>query len=311
MADLKNTFSWSWSRHRAFQTCRRLYWHQHYGFWGGWEASSPAREIYVQKKLNSRPQWIGTTVHGAVEWVLGQVVRGNYPEPERVVERFRRKAWRDIEDSARGLYRHMPKKAPGFVDHYYALETPDEVWQADVDEIARQVANVFENPVFLRLSRVPERIVEFERLEQVVVDDVPVWVSLDVLVGDGEGGLVVIDWKTGKEHDTETVVRQLGVYGVYVMDRYFQVPPLSEGPRPVDRIKAMYVNLRETHHEVRTVDPELLDNTVRTIRDSAEAMRSALVRPFENEGRIEDFPMTEEGARACSWCPYRRTCGRE
>ncbi|MFT7519705.1 MAG: hypothetical protein ACI9MC_001848, partial [Kiritimatiellia bacterium] len=104
MAELKNEFSWSWSRHRAFGECARRYWLNHYAFWGGWSRGSPAREIYIQKKLNSRPQWIGTTVHEAAEWVLKQVVRGNYPQPERVEERFMREAKRRIEESERGIY---------------------------------------------------------------------------------------------------------------------------------------------------------------------------------------------------------------
>lgn len=311
MAELKNEFSWSWSRHRAFESCKRRYYLQHYGFWGGWSPSSPAREIYIQKRLNSRPQWIGLTVHEAAEWVLGQVRRGQFPPKERVVERFLRAAQRRVDESARGLYRQRPKKSPGFIDHYYDLDTPEEVWQADLDEIGRQIAGLFDNDVFLRLTRVPERIVEVEQLEQMLVGDVPVWVSLDVLVGDGEGGFVVIDWKTGREHDPETVARQLGVYGAYVLDRYFGQAPDGPGPRPVDQIRAMYVNLREGSWETRPLVEEQVQATVQTIGDSAAAMREMLTNPAENVARRQDFPMVDQGSAECARCNYRRECGRE
>lgn len=311
MADLKNEFSWSWSRHRAFDSCLRRYYLQHYAFWGGWEPDSPNREVYIQKKLNSRPMWIGTTVHAAAEWVLGQVRRGHYPPPDRVVERFLRGARRAIDESARGLYRFRPKRSPGFVDHYYGLETPDEAWQADLEEIERQIRGLFTNKVFQRLARVPGRIIEVERLEQVEVGGVPVWVSLDVLVSDGAGGYVIIDWKTGREHDAETVAAQLGVYGAYVLDRYLDQRPHTAGDDHVGRIQAMYVNLRSDTFETRPIDREVLERTVRTVQDSASAMRERLEDATENIAREGDFPMVEEGSPACRWCVFRRTCGRE
>ena len=61
---------------------------------------------------------------------------------------------------------------------------------------------------------------EVEELRQIQVDDIPVWVSLDALVRDGKGGFVIVDWKTGKNHTTEKVAGQLGIYALYVLDRY-------------------------------------------------------------------------------------------
>jgi len=311
MADLKNEFSWSWSRHRAFRSCLRRYYLQHYAFWGGWESDSPAREIYIQKKLNSRPQWIGTTVHQAAEWVLKQVQRGHYPAPERVVERYERAARRTIDESQRGLYRFSPKHKPGFVDHYYALDTPSDAWEADLAEISRQIRGLFDNKVFLRLTRVPERMVEVEQLEQLHVGDVPVWVSLDVLVSDGDGGFVVIDWKTGRAHDGETVVRQLGVYGAYVVQRYLRRDPHQVDGELLDRVKVMYVNLREHSFDTRDLVVEGMQQTLQTIRTSAAGMRDLLRDVSENVADEADFPMLEEGAEACAHCPFRRSCGRD
>ena len=311
MAELKNAFSWSWSRHRAFQTCLRRYYLQHYAFWGGWEPGSDAREIYIQKKLTSRPQWIGITVHEAAEWVLGEVRRGHYPRPDRVVERFSRQARRMVDESARGLYKIRPKRSPGFVDHYYGQGTSPDAWEADFEEIARQIRGLFDNPVFLRLTRVPGRIVEVERLEQLSIGDVPIWVSLDVLVADGDGGFVVIDWKTGREHDAETVARQLGVYGAYVIDRYIGHDPALAPQQIIARIKAMYVNLRESSYETRPLDAPTLTQTLAIIRESAGRMRELLVDVEQNVANVEDFPMLAEGSAPCGRCAFRRTCLRE
>ena len=196
------------------------------------------------------------------------------------------------------------------VDHYYELGTTREEWDASQAEIARQVGGLFDNPVFLRLTRVPGRIEEVERLAQVLVGDVPVWVSLDVLVRDGEGGLVIIDWKTGAAHDPETVSRQLGVYGVYVMDRYFGIRATQQTKRPVGQLKAMYANLRENTFSVYGVDEEGLAATTAAILESAALMREKLTDVPDNSALEEDFPMVDEGSEHCLRCPFRRTCGR-
>ena len=54
MAELRNEFTWSKSRHEKFSECRRAYFYTYYGSWGGWEAEtgSAVRELYVLKKLS-------------------------------------------------------------------------------------------------------------------------------------------------------------------------------------------------------------------------------------------------------------------
>ena len=61
----------------------------------------------------------------------------------------------------------------------------------------------------------PERIRQIEDLNELHLNGVKVWVKLDVLMDDGQGGLVIVDWKTGRSHVDETVNTQLGIYGVY------------------------------------------------------------------------------------------------
>ncbi|TVQ86480.1 MAG: PD-(D/E)XK nuclease family protein [Deltaproteobacteria bacterium] len=310
MADFKNEFAWSWSRHRAFEECRRKYWLNHYGFWGGWRRDDPAREIYIQKRLNTRPQWLGSLVHEQAERLLKEGLQGRALEPDRAVERATRRAWSMIRESERGRYRDDPKRMPGFVEHYYGIEVSPEQWEADVSEAARQVAGLFDNPVFDRLLRVRGQIREIEELRQFVLVDVPIWVSLDVLVADGEGGFVVIDWKTGRGHHTESVAAQLAVYGAYVLQTYLGEDPTCAPPDKVGKIKGMYVNLRSGEREVLPLDPESLAQTVEQIGGSAAAMRAALTDVEENLAAVDDFPMLPEGDPACSRCPFRGTCGR-
>ena len=49
MTDFKNKFSWSISQDRTFQTCKRKYYLNRYGSWGGWDKNSDelTRKIYL------------------------------------------------------------------------------------------------------------------------------------------------------------------------------------------------------------------------------------------------------------------------
>ena len=57
MADLVNEFSWSRTRDNVFQECRRRYYYQYYGAWGGWDADADplVRRLYILKQLAHPP----------------------------------------------------------------------------------------------------------------------------------------------------------------------------------------------------------------------------------------------------------------
>ena len=52
---MQNEFSWSSSRARSFSTCKRKYYFQYYGHWGGWLSKSDdlTKKIYLLKKMKT------------------------------------------------------------------------------------------------------------------------------------------------------------------------------------------------------------------------------------------------------------------
>ena len=309
MPAFRNEFTWSWSRHRCFERCPREYWLHYYGSWGGWAANSdPAvREAYIQKKLCSRSAWIGILVHEAVEWVLKQQLAGYGPSPVTVVERFSRKAVQQIEDSKRGMYRFRPSKIVGFVEHYYDHEGQEESWDVTLTELRRQLVDLPNNRILKRTVDVIGRVREVEELKQVSIEGVDVWVSIDALVGDGRGGLSIIDWKTGKHHSDEKVSAQLGVYALYVLKSYYTA---EQRAAALDKIRLVFANLRSGEHKVWRVMPDDLTQTRRLIRSSSEAMRGKLVSVEKNTARMEDFPMLPAGDKQCTRCRFKQSCAR-
>ncbi|MCB9742027.1 MAG: PD-(D/E)XK nuclease family protein [Alphaproteobacteria bacterium] len=252
----------------------------------------------MQKKLTTQPMWIGTVVHEIAEGALKAMQQGVTPWVERAVEMARERAEADIEASRAGRYEQDPKRYPGFQCHYYGQEEPD--FDAAIEQIEAQLRTLFAHPVFRRMMAVPERIVEVEELRQIDIEGVPVWVVLDAMVSDGEGGLVIIDWKTGKDHEDEKIARQLGIYGIYAT---------QERGVPVEQVRTLHVNTRFNTMTQHPVDAAVLDETRAFVRESADAMRAALTKPAENEGRGRTSPCSPRGIRPASGADSGETVG--
>ena len=94
--------------------------------------------------------------------------------------------------------------------------------------------------------------------------------EVDVLMDDGQGGLVIVDWKTGRSHVDETVNTQLGIYGVY-----------AKRQLGVERIKAVHVDLRGNKYSTHSVDETQLQHSEKFVEDSASSMLESLTNPAE------------------------------
>ena len=300
MAEFKNEFSWSFSRHGVFEECRRKYWLNHYAFWNGWlrDSAPRVRELYIQKNLTTRAMWLGTVVHDAAEYALKTFKHSRFVGADELVAKALSRAESDVRNSENERYRFNPKRYPGFQEHYYK-QTPQDSFEEVRIEIERQVRTLYENPIFRRILQVPERIRQIEELHELHLDGVKVWVKLDVLMDDGQGGLVIVDWKTGRSHVDETVNTQLGIYGVY-----------AKRQLGVERIKAVHVDLRGNKHATHSVDEAQLQHSENFVADSASSMLECLTEPTVNEGTEDDFERLPEGSKACKRCRFRGDCGR-
>lgn len=320
--DIQNELVWSHSRGRAFHDCKRAYWFNYYGYWKGWDAGAPAavREIYLQKKLTSRAMWTGTVVHGIAEAGIKRAInalasgnartRSEGSDAVWTLDDMRQaaflKADADIRGSASGEWKRRPAKRTGFTEHYYDLPVSDDDWKAVLDEIDRQVVNLHANRIYRRLLVTASRIREVEELRKFAVGSGPeraeVYLAVDAMVGDGNGGVVIIDWKTGQNHEDAVIAAQLGVYGLYAT---------QELGIPEDRITAMHVNLRHNTEARHPVGPAEISAAREAILTGMAEMRASLKDVAANTADKEEFPTLPEGSARCRWCNFRRSCGRE
>jgi PD-(D/E)XK nuclease superfamily len=302
MAELTNEFSWSRSRDSSFHECRRRYFYQYYGAWGGWEATAPAdvRRLYILKQLATRQMWGGRVVHEAIEMALHVFREGRdvpiEPFIADVIERMRGE-WRL---SKAGRYRESPK-SPALFEHEYAIELKAQVWQALSRHVATCLRNFFRLPLLATIRRSEPEHWSIEHWSKTFeFEGTPVWMAPDFGFWTEEGRLALVDWKTGASDHHDTAF-QLGGYALYAHE-VLAVPPTN--------VDLYEVNLREPLVTPLTWSNERLEAIKERLRLSVRSMKAYLADPQTNVAVIGDFERTEE-LRICRWCNFRAVCRPE
>jgi PD-(D/E)XK nuclease superfamily protein len=299
MPELANTFSWSRSRDHTFQECRRRYFYQYYGTWGGWESDAPdeTRRLYVLKQLSSRQQWAGRVVHDAVEMVLKAFAQGHElpqePFIRDVVERMRQ----DWRSSRSRQYWENPKTLALF-EHEYGVNVKADAWQALSRHVVSCVRTFFRLPLLAEIRRTPlaHWLIEYSS-KAFEFEGTAIWVAPDFGFWSEANRLVLVDWKTGASDPAATAF-QLGCYALYAAE------VLKQPPHQVDLFEA---NLRDGAVTAVQWDDDRLDAIRERIRFSIRSMKAYLADPESNRAVIENFEQTEE-LRLCRWCNFRAVC---
>lgn len=283
---------WSWRRHQAFDDCPRRYALQYYGARGGGRAAAGSWHHWVWrlKRTSSVAQWSGLVVHRAAKRGLDAARGGRRVATARLVDGAAREA--------RGRVRAAEDGVEPFLED---LEGRDHASGAGlVEEVVEQVRRLADHPVFQRLLRVPGRILEVDRLHRDAVAGVPAYIAPDVVVDDGAGGRVVVDWKSGRVQDTATVDGQLAAYALYERERAAPA-----------RVVGVHADTRAGTHRTVPFDDAVLDATAAAIQERVAAMRAVLPDPDHDDAPVEGFRRLEEGDPACARCRFRGPCGRD
>jgi len=302
MAVLVNEFSWSRSRDACFQDCRRKYFYQYYGSWGGWapDAAPDVRRLYILKQLASRQMWAGRVVHDAIEMALHVFREGRTVPVEPfiadVVERMRGE-WRS---SRAARYREDPRTLALF-EHEYTVELKPDVWRALRGNVVTCLRNFFRLPLLDKVRRTAPEHWSIEHWSKVFdFEGTPVWIAPDFGYWDADGLLTLVDWKTGAT-DADATAFQLGCYALYARE------VLGVEPAQVELLEA---NLREPAVTPLAWDDTRLQRVREQLRLSIRSMHAYLLDPEANVARREDFELTEE-RRICRRCNFRVVCRPE
>jgi len=308
-AELRNRLSWSHSRHETFQSCLRRYFYHYYGSWGGWSATAPPeqRQLYLLKNLKSRQLWAGGIVHEVVAETLARLRAASGaagpggPESadgERAAEAAVARMRQEFRLSRSGAYREDPRRIVGLMEHHYQEVVADQVWRETAELVRRAVLGFHTGGHLAAMAGLaPADWLALEELETFPFADTRVYVKMDVAWRTPQGGVRIVDWKTGRRPPRPGGL-QLAVYALYAAGRWDLTPA---------QIELQEVNLNLGAVARAEVGEEELGAAREKIAASVAAMRARLVDVEENRAQIGDFPAEPE-PRRCRACPFREVC---
>jgi len=140
---------------------------------------------------------------------------------------------------------------------------------------------------------------EVEDFSSFNMNNTKIWVVLDCSFRTEDGGVTIIDWKTGRKM-SEDVSMQLSCYAMYAMDKWGVDP---------ENVKLIGYNLLANQGAEFTVGTSEIENTKTYIAGSIADMQSLLVDVDENVPKEEGAFLKVEDNRIRANCNFRKVCG--
>lgn len=307
MADLINTFTWSFSAASAFEVCRRKRFWSKYAAWGGWDQEAPAtaRAAYRLNKMDSRHTLQGRATEEAVRWVLREHQGGRTRMADEAYEATARpllnEAWKQ---SKSGLWRKDPKRNVCLHEHYYPELHPDldPRWPEALKEHVLRCVGHFIATVLPRLESVrPEEEVPVEKMESFELDGLTVYAIPDYVYRRDETWHIH-DWKAGRPRTDH--MKQLAIYGLWAHVKHGVAP---------EQIRVYIEYLNEGQVAMEPVTMQMLEEARTSIAESSMDMADYLEDGDARKNRPrpkEEWDMTPE-RQVCVRCNFYELCKPE
>ncbi len=304
MSDFKNEFSWSVSRDALFTECKRKYYYNYYGSWGGWDSNisdTVARELYVLKNLQLRWMWKGNAVHHEIERILKELIStGSLTPFEKSHKRVTGMMRRGFKSSREGGYRktvNSLKNELALFEHEYETEVSNEAWKRNYNETISCLENFYKSEVLETVRNLNRNnIVTIESMKPSCLSfsDEQFFIKID-LAYKLEDKLQIVDWKTGSG---ESNTFQFLVYVIYANE---------ELNHPLEDIRVLEHNLiqnKQIRHHFNSVE---IENAKNDIMASIDNMKGYLSEVENNLATMTDFERTEN-RKTCDLCNFKKIC---
>ncbi len=281
-------FAWSASRHDTFATCPRKYYYSYYGI-----LHDP--EVRRLKQLSALALWAGSVVHETIEEFLRTNDAIPIPEIQEalirsVVHTRMLNEWKQSEGGVTGFR---------LFEHEYVQPIEQEDKKILVGIVMRSMRNFFRSPLLREAFKVSRAAwLSMEELVSFHVDDVPVFLRMDLAFRDERGRVRIVDWKTGRGAGKFNDV-QIAGYALYAAERGWAQSATEISTELAYLIWPRYVR--------KDVTQPALDAARGFVTRSARTMRALLNDPDANTARIEDFPRIDK-PRVCRRCNFRKLC---
>ena len=266
----------------------RKYYYSYYGI-----LDDP--EVQRLKQLSALALWAGSVVHETIE----EFLRTNdaIPEPavqealiRSVVHDRMLREWKESEGGTNGFR---------LFEHEYTQPIEQEDKKILVGIVMRSLRNFFKSPLLREAFRVSRSSwLSMEELISFHVDDVPVFLRMDLAFRDERDRVRIVDWKTGRRPGKFNDV-QIAGYALYAAEKGWATSATDISTELAYLIWPKYVR--------KDVTQPVLDTARGFVTRSAKTMRALLNDPDTNTARIEDFPRVDK-PRICRRCNFRRLC---
>lgn len=298
LKEIRCELSWSASRAREFERCRREYWYSRYASWAWWKEQPPGEKhrIMVHKQLSSLPAFAGDCLHRAIARWFELRRSGGQMSAQELYEEARdlfRDGWR--ESSGDG-WKARPNKSVHLEEHQYGVPLPPERLEAVRTHLERCARNFCEMPALepVRLAH-PDGWRAVESLDTYLFLGTKVYAVPDFAYVDGER-LHIWDWKTGQPREEDLF--QLHTYALYACEKW------GSDPEQIV-LHAAYVGVGEVKTVPVAIDrlSEVQDHMSASVR----AMLDLHYDPEEDPLVMEQWPASGVPA-ACPTCRFRALC---
>ena len=190
-------------------------------------------------------------------------------------------------------------KTCALFEHEYEMPVSDADWKQTADNTEQCLRNFYASDTFAMLKELPQQMwLEVEEYSSFKLNNTKIWAVLDCSFRTEDGGITIIDWKTGRSI-SDDVSMQLSCYAMYAMDKWGVDP---------ERVKLIEYNLWANQGAEFVIGQDEIENTRAYITGSIADMQSLLVDMGENVPKEEDAFLKVEDERVRADCIFRKVC---
>ncbi len=309
MAELKNELTWSFSRKRTFDSCRRRYYYNHYLKWGGWDSRAPEerRVAYRLSKMTTVDLLSGDLIHKGIEQALRRFrANGMVVERQELVKTALLQWERALAESRSGRWAQDPKRMACLVEDYY--RQPDRGMRVEKgrEKIETCLANFCASKTWADLRRTRPGgwlAMDSDPFQTSLIDGIPAHgrpdLGYDASKPDApKSRCWVFDWKSGRPADSD--VLQIRFYALYAENQW-GFPP--------EAVRARLIYLYpEVVEDAVEVTPEGLQDARKAMAESFQQMKSVLSDVQNNVPKDISHFHTTTRTHLCRRCQFQEIC---
>jgi len=298
---MKNKFSWSFSRRRMFEECKRKYYYYYYGSWGGWSTSadSETRLLYILKNLQTRHQWMGSVVHDVLKRIIDTALFGTRPLNHTLASTTLHNIMkRDFYNARSGKNHTDPKNFRGLFELEYDLPVPNQEWKRLYTAATSCIDAFFNSPFpdIINHLKYNDRL-KIEQFDYFRHNTIKIFAVPDFIYKNN-GIYTIIDWKTGSTTNYTDAKQQLTLYTAFTIDKWNTA---------INSCTAEIYNLLQQDNETFLITQQDIEETCALMDESIEHMRSLLDSVTENTASINRFARCD-AMHICRTCFFYQLC---